>query len=240
MKRMLPLALLLTGGACAGTAPPPAPSAAIAPDAIALRPGWRSTVIAERDDSIVLTLPSGDRQLQRIHRVATFTLSTGPTGAVSTHLDSVRSEPSGGGAPELASLVQQLVPRLPASGARPNSSWSDSARGPTSIDIFKVTERRNAAWTSGALTRAAGGQTLPIRLREEFEQIGSGSRDDQRLTYTSQGRRTGTYYLNSSGRLTSAQLRDSSTISIGVPASKALMSGTRVTRTEIRFVPVRE
>ena len=241
MRTAIALGFLATIGACASSSPAMEPSPVpVASDAFMLRRDWRTTVIAERDDSIILTMPSGDHQLQRIHRVATFTLTTAANGAVSIHLDSVRTEPVGssGGAQDVAGLVQQIVPRIPNTGARPNSLWLDSANGPTSTDIFKVSERRNGTWSTGNLTRVSGGQTMAVRLREDFEQIGSGSNDRQLLTYTSQGRRTGTYYVESGGRLLSAQLRDSATISIGVPATRGVMSGTRVTRTEIRFIPL--
>ena len=94
MKRALRLVLLVTMAACAGAAPRTA-ATPTNPDAISLRENWRSTVIVERDDSIVLTLPSGGHQLQRFHRVAGFTLAVGGNGTVSIRLDSLKTQPAG-------------------------------------------------------------------------------------------------------------------------------------------------
>ncbi len=95
MMRPLLLGFLVTIGACA-SAPPataPTPAASLA-SAIHLRDDWRSTVIVERVDSIMLALPSGGHQLQRFHRSAGFTLSIGSSGVASIRLDSLRIDPA--------------------------------------------------------------------------------------------------------------------------------------------------
>lgn len=265
MKRARLLTLLVTVGACSSS--PPKTAVAPAPNAgagLTVRGNWRSTVIVERQDSILLVLPSGAHQLQHFHRIAGLTLSVGGDGVVSVRVDSLRTVPTSAadtgavgavwtgrlGDPaidalrpaagsravgELTSIVRHLLPRLPPRGATPPATWRDSATGPTSTDVFKVTERRTAAWSTGRVS----GTTVPIRVAEEFEQIGAGSQDYRRITVTSQGRRSGTYYLLPSGKIVRAELIDSSAVSIGVPANKEVMSGTRVTRTAIRFIPLR-
>jgi hypothetical protein len=53
---------------------------------------------------------------------------------------------------------------------------------------------------------------------------------------TAQGRRSGIYYVSTTGEIRSAELTDSAAVSIGVPATRQLMSGLRFTRTDIRFI----
>jgi hypothetical protein len=141
-------------------------------------------------------------------------------------------------AAELTAVVRALLPRLPAPGALPRSGWTDSATGTTSSDMFTVTERRTASWSAGSTSKSADGDVTPIQLREDFEQSGEGSRDGRSMTLTAQGRRTGTYYVRSDGRVTRAQLADSSALSIGIPQTHELMSGTRHSHTVVRFSPI--
>lgn len=268
MKHALLLGLLVIMGACSSPSPAIAPAPVGAAAGLRMRDNWRSTVVVQRDDSIVLTMPTGVHQLQRYHRVAGFTVAVGLGGNVSIRLDSLRTQPAsatdiaaangatwtgrlgdpsigalraaGGNndATELTSVVRHLLPRLPAAGAMPKATWRDSATGATSTDVFKVTERRTATWSTGTIGGPASQRALPIQLSEDFEQVGDGSQDYRRITITSQGRRSGTYYLDISGRIRGAELTDSSAMSIGVPELKEVMSGTRVTRTEIRFIPI--
>jgi len=202
-----------------------------------LREDWRSNVVVDRVDSILLTMPSGDHQLQHYRRIAAFSFVVDPSGGVTIRLDSLRTIPAApidsdllvgatwtgrledlsvsalhlsgkSGANALTPLVKSLLPRLPSGGARPRSGWSDSATGRSWTDIFSVSERRTAQWSAGSLSRGDTGQFLPVKLTEAFEQIGEGS----------------------------AELSDSAAVSIGVPATRQVMSGVRFTRTDIRFI----
>jgi hypothetical protein len=269
MKTSYPFVLMAALAACSSSPPPAPPRPAPAANArgIRLRENWRATVIVDRDDSIVLTMPTGAHQLQHFRRVAGLTLVLTPNGEATLRLDSMRTMPasafdgpvpvgaewsgragdaaidalrvrSGGtAAAELTPLVRGVLPRLPASGAEPRTTWTDTGTGGTRSDIFNLNERRTAKWSAGVIN----GGTTPIRVSEEFEQLGNGSsHDGQKLTMTSQGRRTGTYYVYSDGRIALASLLDSAAVSIGVPQTRQVMSGTRYVRTEIRFIPVRD
>lgn len=230
---------------------------------LALRNGWQSTVVVDRSDSIMLTMPSGDHQVQRYRRQAGFTLSVDRDGAVLVRLDSLRTggvadsdnlvgstwsgeldDPgvsqlhlSGKSAANaLTPLVRSLLPRLPAGGAAPRAAWNDSGSGRSWSDIFTVSERRTAKWSAGAVSGHDSSAVVPVRLSEEFEQIGDGTQDGRKLTMTAQGGRSGTYYVTSGGIVRHAELRDSAAVSVGVPETRQVMSGVRFTRTEIRFI----
>lgn len=248
--------------------PEPARGGARTTSGISLRDGWRATVLVQRDDSIILTLPSGDRQLQRFDRRAGFSLAMDRNGRVSLRLDSLRFRPrgiSGSGVPlgatwagragdaavnamrvtgggdfaaELTAVVRNLLPRLPVGGVHARMMWADSATGNVRVDIFTASEHRTASWSSGTLSGRAGNQVLPVLVREDFEQLGDGSQDGRKLTMTSQGRRSGIYYLTTDGRVSGALLDDSVAVLISIPATKQVIPTMRYARTTVRFIPV--
>src|ERR1019366_4677058 len=81
-------------GACAG-APPPAPLVRpVAGPTISLLVNWHAKVLVDIHDSIVLSLPSGDHQVQQFEQNAVFTLDVANDGAVSIRLDSLTRHPS--------------------------------------------------------------------------------------------------------------------------------------------------
>jgi hypothetical protein len=108
------------------------------------------------------------------------------------------------------------------------------------VDIFSANERRTAAWTAGSLSVRSGGQVIPVRLREDFEQLGDGQQSGRRMTMTSQGRRSGTYYVTQNGQVSSARLDDSVAMLISIPSSKQVVPTIRYGRTVVRFVPVND
>ncbi len=259
-----PLTLAAAAGllaACAGTAPAnPSAQPVTSGPTLSLERNWHARALIERDDSIVLTLPSGDHQLQQFHRSAVFTLGVTSEGVVTLRLDSLTLRPAddagratmlpaiwtgrvddprvdalrvaAGGefAEELTSIVRQLLPRYPVGGAGTLSTWTDSATGKVRVDIFSATERRSAVWTTGP--------NGTLTLREEYEQMGSGTQGGQRLAMTSQGRRSCTYYSTPSGIPVTASLADSSTMLITILGSKQMVPTVRFGRTTVRFVSI--
>ncbi len=255
--------------ACAGQPPAsePAPTTGATKSVksgILLREDWHAKAVVDRDDSIILTLPSGERQLQHFDRRAVFTVSTDGSGRVSIRLDSLTYHPrasadgatpegswagqatdpsinalhlTGGGAQaaELTSVVRCLLPRLPLGGIRSQMSWIDSAQGNVRVDIFTANERRTAVWSTGSPSTRAGDEVIPVRVREDFEQLGDGSQGGRRMTMTSQGRRSGTYYMTRDGRMSSARLDDSVAMLISIPSSKQVVPTMRYGRTVVRF-----
>lgn len=264
--------LLIAGllAACSHQPPAnePAPVAGPRPNGISLRDGWRATVLVQRNDSIILTLPSGDRQLQRFERSAGFTLTMDGHGQVSLRLDSMTLRPrtgnglgvtpvgatwsgragdarvnamhvTGGGDPaaELTAVVRNLLPRLPAGGVHARMVWADSSTGDVRVDVFKASEHRTALWSSGVLSQRAGSGVLPVLVREDFEQLGDGQQGGRKITMTSQGRRSGTYYLTTDGRVSGAQLEDSVAMLISIPDTRQVVPTMQYARTIVRFIP---
>lgn len=91
--------------ACSSGPPPeptPAPTREVAagespPARVALTFGYRATALLERSDSIILTLPDGSSQVQRMGRHARFTVEVARDGQVRVRLDSLVMRPSAGG-----------------------------------------------------------------------------------------------------------------------------------------------
>lgn len=264
--------LLIVGlvAACSHQPPTnePAPVSGPRSNGISLRDGWHATVLVQRNDSIILTLPSGDRQLQRFERSAGFTMMMDGDGRVSIRLDSLTSRPrtandqgttpvgatwagragdarvnamhvTGGGDPaaELTAVVRNLLPRLPAGGIHARMTWTDTSTGDVRVDVFKASEHRTARWSSGVVSQRAGSGVLPVLVREDFEQLGDGQQGGRKITMTSQGRRSGTYYLTTDGRVSGAQLDDSVAMLISIPDTRQVVPTMRYARTIVRFIP---
>lgn len=267
-RTLLRLAPAVVLAACAGAPPVAPPLQPIGGPTISVEKNWHVRVLVERDDSIVLVLPSGDRQLQQFHRSAVFTLGTDGDGTVSLRLESLTVLPtdvaahatplvaawtgraddtrvnalhvSAGGAlaDELTALVRNLLPRFPAGGAHAQTTWTDSAAGKLRVDIFTANERRAATWTAGRFNRDATGTSLAVRVRENYEQLGTGWQGGQKITMTSQGSRSGLYYSTNNGRLTSAQLTDSANMLISIPDTRQVVPTRRYSRASVRFIPI--
>lgn len=258
------LGALLAAG-CAHGRPNDEPTTLPAANAIRLADGWQATVLVQRDDSIILTLPSGDQQLQRFDRQAGLTLIVDASGRMSLRLDSMTLRPSRGNAPiplgatwssragdagisamrvtgggdpaaELTAVVRNLLPRLPPEGVHARMAWTDSSTGEVRVDIFRASEHRTAKWSTGTLSDRSGTSILPVLVREDFEQLGDGMQGGRKLTMTSQGRRTGTYYVRSDGRMSAAELTDSVAMMISVPDLRQVVPTIRYARTSVRFL----
>lgn len=80
---------------------PPAPRAAPAGSArapVLLRNDWRASVMMQRADSLILTLPNGSQQLQRISRSARLTVEISANNSFTATLDSISVSPASDGA----------------------------------------------------------------------------------------------------------------------------------------------
>lgn len=231
---------------------------------MALRSDWHATAHLERTDSIVLTLPSGDHQLQRYTRRAVFAIDIAPDGHVMVRLDSFVTTPAetshddpigavwtddlsnsringlhlaqgGDAAARLTRMVRDLLPTLPSGGAQSNTTWSDSSEGSVRVDVFNANERRADTWGAGILTQHDGTAVLPVRMHESFEQLGDGSESGTRMTMTAQGHRSAVYYVTRAGQLTSAEVNDSVSMLISIPSNKQVVPTQRFARTFVRY-----
>ena len=260
---------LVAVAACRSAPPEAAPRPAARPSAssstVTLRRDWSTLVTMQRNDSIVLTMPDGNRQVQRQSRNARFTLTLTP-GAIRVRLDALTLTPalgdianevvgttwtgrvSGSGrisglqasrgtalADEMSSVVEALLPRLPDGTVRPGLTWQDSATAPVRVDIFRTTERRASRWNSGERTERDGIDVIPVRVRETYEQFGRGSQAGRQMTMTAQGRRVATYYVTLDGRVDGAVMQDSVAKFITIPDTRQSIPTMQFARTTLQY-----
>ena len=218
-----------------------------------------------RSDSIVLTLPAGATQVQRMTRHAVFTLTVGPRAAVAVRLDSLIMSPAGGLAAlavlgtvwsgrmlgtgvewlattgagpiveELRVDVHGLFPSLPSGGVATGVRWADTATTRSRIDIFDATQRLVMKWAAGRDTSVAGASLLPLRATGELEQSGKGSGAGVTMTMTGHGSRSYIYYLTRNGQVRLVTRKDSLNVLVSVPSSRQLVPTVRLIHSRATF-----
>lgn len=267
---MLAACAVLT--ACAASAPSPPRSTPqptetgdirLAP--VALATGWSARATLDRRDSIVITLPNGTRQVQRLARRATFRLDVDGRGGVRIVLDSLSFTPSAGVAEreaqgtiwtgelgraglgrlrpsrrspvidELTGTMQGMFPVMPRSGVRPGMTWADTSQAERRVQAFVAADNRTGTWAAGQRTMREGLEVQPISAREQFEQIGEAETGGQQMKMTAQGRRSSTYYLTVGGRIDMVTHQDSVAMLITILARRETIPTMQQIRTTIRF-----
>ncbi len=256
------------GNRAPATAPRPAASIPSRPAMLLLSPSWQSRVRLERADSIILTLPGGESQVQLLTRRASFTLTVGPRAAVTVRLDSLAMSPAPGSASlpligtvwtgrmlgtgvewqttagagpvveDLSADVQGLFPRLRPGGVVAGLHWADTAMTKGRVDIFETSQRLTTQWTAGSDTTIAGAELLPLLATGLLEQSGRGSAAGVAMTMTGQGIRSHTYYLSENGQIRMVDRRDSVAVLISIPSSRQIVPTVRWIRSRAIFVPL--
>ncbi len=269
--RALLLAALLVG--CSSNpspAPLPSPSRAAptqpgdGPARVMLSVGYSGIAEVERRDSIILTLPDGGRQLQRLGRSARFSYSLSERGELRVRLDSLRLQPSAGREAELIGttwtgrltaegitdvranrrhpligelgvLVSELFPAIPRSGISSGDVWADTTRSKRQVEIFEADDDRITNWSVGRRTTRQGVLVLPVTATATYQQQGEGEQAGREMRMTADGRRSTTYYVTIPGRLDAIVATDTANRLITIPASRQAVPTTQIVRTRVRF-----
>lgn len=275
-QRRLMIAALLALAGCGKSPTPvtrPTPNVNVAATtptagAIALSTLWQSRVVFERRDSLILTLPDGSKQLQRLGRNAYFTLaidgknlrvtldslqlvpaapeaSREAVGTVWTgwlgafgKLENISASRGGILVEELTQTAANLLPRLPRGGARPGDRWADTSAKTIRVDVFRTDDRRTGVWRVGPAADREGVRLIPVQVREAFEQVGRGSAAGRNMTMTAQGSRSAQYYMTLDGRVEVATVTDSAAKLITIPGSQQSIPTMQYSRTLIRYRPL--
>jgi hypothetical protein len=272
-RSTLATALALSLVACSSNPPPsrgPAPDpverpADEGPARIALATGFTGSATLERRDSIILALPNGGRQVQRLSRRARFTVSVTDRGEVRVRLDSLAFRPSAVGSEreavgtswngrltaegltslrsdrrgnvvaELTQAVHDLFPAIPRSGVSTGDRWTDTTKGRRQVEIFEASDERIAAWSVGRRSTRNGILVLPVAANESYVQLGRGEQAGREMRMSSEGRRTSTYYLSMSGRPDALIQVDSASRLITIPSTRQAVPTTQVVRTTVSW-----
>ncbi len=195
--------------------------------------------LLERRDSIAVTMPSGESQLQLSANLAwaTLTWTATDTGTrVSAVVDSLLPDPglplpfeqvdsalqarwtffrmpngritdlTGGPASlrgdQIRDQLVLLFPPLPLGGARPASSWADSAVFPTRVSAFEATEQASVQVQAAALGGPRGSLSLVVLRNRTVG--GAGTQFGQAITVRAAGSDTLNVILGLDGSVRSA------------------------------------
>lgn len=274
------LALVFGLAACAGSTPPPMIGGATptrrasaddptSPDATARRiapaVGYRAVARLERRDSIVLTLPNGQKQVQRTSRAALFSIAVSPSGELEIRLDSLHFTPQMGTAAQeavgarwrgrleghgattlsadrdngvikdLTTTVAELFPHLPRSGVALGADWSDTSHTTRRVEIFDADDRRQGQWRVATARSLDGLMVYPVIGVERYEQLGEGEQAGRTMRMSAQGSRTVTYYVTRAGRTDQMTQVDSANRLITIPETRQAIPTMQVVRTRVEF-----
>ncbi len=232
---------------------------------VALASDWAARATLERRDSIIITLPNGRRQVQRLEQRASLRLEVGDRGRVRITLDSLAFTPSAGSGEdaargttwtadldrgglgrlrasrrspvidELTGTLQGIFPLMPQGGVRPGMIWADTSYADRRVQAFVAKDRRVGEWAAGTRTMRNGIEVQPVTALQQFEQIGDAQTGGQQMKMTAQGRRTSTYYLTIGGRIEMVTHQDSVAMLITIPARRETIPTMQQIRTTIRF-----
>jgi hypothetical protein len=225
--------------------------------------GYSGSAILERNDSIILALPNGGRQVQRLSRRARFSVNVSDRGEVRVRLDSLVFRPSASGSEreavgatwtgrlsaaglgevrsdrrspvvaEMTQAVRDLFPALPRNGVATGDTWSDTTAGRRQVEIFEANDERVQRWSVGRRNTRSGILVLPVTATESYTQLGQGEQAGREMRMSSEGRRTSTYYLAMSGRPDALVQVDSATRLITIPSTRQAIPTTQVVRTRV-------
>lgn len=266
------IAVLVFLGACASNSPSAGPEPVVrggatdpADRVMLARTRWQSSALLTRSDSVVLTLPSGDRQVQRMSRRARFSIQVDDNGGVRVQLDSItftpavadrardvvgtvwqgrlsseglgdlRASRSGPLVDDLTGVVRELFPALPTAGVSTGATWSDTTTGERKVEIFKAEEIRVSEWRVSPRTQRDGLMVLPVRVTQRYEQQGTGEQAGRDMSMTAQGSRTATYYLTLGGRLDALTVVDSASKLITIPSTRQAIPTMQYIRSQVEF-----
>lgn len=269
--RLLLLATLLV--ACsANPTPTPLPERGATPRPVAEGParvllanGYSGVARVQRSDSIVLSLPDGGRQLQRLSRRAQFTVTVDARNQLRIRLDSIELRPSAGGrereavgtvwtgrlgpggveglranrrgelVAELGALAADLFPALPQSGVTSGDRWVDTSKTKRQVEIFEANDERTRTWSVGRRSTRDGVLVLPVTSSEQYVQLGEGEQAGREMRMSADGRRSTTYYLTMGGRIDGIVSSDSANRLITIPDTRQAVPTTQVVRIRVEF-----
>jgi hypothetical protein len=119
---------------------------------------------------------------------------------------------------QIGSSLRALFPELPPGGARPGMEWTDTTEVPIRADAFDAVERSLTRYRAADSDDPKAKKALKLESTGTYQRTGKGAQYDQQMEMTASGNRTGVYYVNSDGTLTSARGSDSGDMTITVPA----------------------
>ncbi len=154
-------------------------------------------------------------------RGATFSGTLSPEGELTGFVggDSTQSRI----VQQLSAGFRQFFPRIPAGGATPGQTWTDTAEvrsdfGGTDLTVRSINDHGATGWID-----FSGRLALHIRTETSYTLSGTGSQGPEELTLNGQGERTSHQYISPDGVYLGGFAADTSDISVILSQSGALI-----------------
>jgi hypothetical protein len=164
---------------------------------------------------------------------ARFVATLTPTGEL-TDL----AGPSGDNAviDRLALRLSDLLPRVPSSGAAPDTTWADSVESHGRNGGIPLTIRTHVAHHSSGWIDHGGALVLPVTSRANYELSGEGRREGQWISLTGHGRRVTRRFLMADGRIAESFSADTLEAELSLPEAGAVIPVTQTSVDTVRMV----
>ncbi|MEO8030720.1 MAG: hypothetical protein ABJC74_06840 [Gemmatimonadota bacterium] len=189
------------------------------------------------DRTMFLTVTSAPAQAGRTITILIDSLQTREAGLVSPFaLDSLRgvqwtgtlglngrmsaltaSQPTLLGAP-LSGQFRLLFPLLPADGARPGATWTDSTSDTIQVSAFGGRDRAQLSYRANDAERAVGQPVLPISVVRLSTIAGATEQNGQTISLSGSDSTQVMYRISAAGKLMAADGSSSADMSIAIPS----------------------
>ena len=110
---------------------------------------------------------------------------------------------------QLLGAFRNFYPRLPAAGAAPGASWTDTSVTTDTTTAGIVTTRGATQSTASSYLPHGGTQSLEIHISSTMAVTGGGEANGQRFTVDGQSTQAGVAYVAADGRYLGAEVADS-------------------------------
>lgn len=145
-----------------------------------------------------------------------------------------------GTAASLANLLprfRNFFPRLPGGGVVPDTSWTDTtsstdSAGTATVTTTSINHRAATAWEDRDGVRA-----LRLEISATFQFSGSGEQGGSAFTLEGTGTASGIQLLAEDGRYLGGESRDSTNLTIDLPAQGYSIPRQQLARTRVTALP---
>ncbi len=139
---------------------------------------------------------------------------------------------------QVRTMLNRLIPVLPAGGIEAGKAWTDSMTVPFHLMAgFSALEERSAEYRAGKAEDAHGTRTLPIRSTIVYRVSGSGAAMGPEIHMEGNGKAEGTHRLSYTGHLMEAQVTDSISLTLTVPEAGQTVPATLIATYSLTPIP---
>jgi hypothetical protein len=153
------------------------------------------------------------------------------------HLTGITSPDSGNAiVGRLLLQLPDLLPRLPAGGATPNTTWSDTTETHGRTAGLPLTVRTQTTHHTESWIEREGQHLMPITSQATYEVSGEGRPDGQWIEITGQGRRVTLRLLTPDGRIAQAIASDTLDAKLSLPDAGTVIPVMQTAVDSVRVV----